>query len=373
MHDSSGPHERPGTQEFHEIDAHELKPGLRLLLPEGEDSAEIVEVDTVLDDYGRPALYFAVLDNHTNLRVAHGTRVKIFRGRVPRPADLLFSGPTAPAEGTAPERASTPPDAEAGTPAHEGEPSPSPADVTVPAPQPPAPRAPAEITLDTGDVVIVPGSAPAGPEGADPDLLKRLPAPMEKPEEFMRAIDQAHPGRQAVHELTERLAKGINVKSGACLKDLKDLAYELYVGQSDVDSALKVADILAVLPYDGNPARWSSIEAALGLASHLAKEQGSTERSEVYDALLRKPDTAESDPFRAKMAERVRERILNEPNLYDTEISRAVEAKDHGEERAWRILRLANLLHLRAHGGSKAFPDDELDRRIEVELGAIRA
>ncbi|WP_371829518.1 DUF6707 family protein, partial [Sinomonas atrocyanea] len=92
MHDSSGPHERPGTPEFHEIEAHELKQGQRLLLPDGKDSAEILEVDTVLDDYGHAALYFAVLDNHLNLRVAHGTRVRVARGKGGRPADLLFSG-----------------------------------------------------------------------------------------------------------------------------------------------------------------------------------------------------------------------------------------------------------------------------------------
>jgi hypothetical protein len=73
------------------------------------------------------------------------------------------------------------------------------------------------------------------------------------------------------------------------------------------------------------------------------------------------------------MAERVRQRALNEPNLYDKEITRAVESKDHGEERGWRMLRLGALLHLRAHGGSESLAQDELDRRIEVELDAVRA
>jgi hypothetical protein len=233
-------------------------------------------------------------------------------------------------------------------------------------------RGPSEITLETGDVVVVPGAAPAAASSLRPDLLARIPALDEKPEELMRAIDAAHPGRHAVNELAGRLAKGINVKSGACLADLRELAFELYVGQDDTGNALKVADLLAVLPYDGNPARWASIESALGLAAHLARKEGDEERAEAYGELLRTPDTAETDPFRARMAERVRQRALNAPNLYDKEVTRAAASKDHAEERAWRMLRLGSLLHLRAHGGSTVFTQEELDRRIDVELGAVR-
>lgn len=392
MHDSSGPHERPGTPEFHEIDAHELKQGQRLLLPDGEDSAEVLEVDTVLDDYGSPALYFAVLDNHLNLRVAHGTRVRVARGKGGRPADLLFSGAAGSASASAAARGSAAPAAAeaAGTGPYAADPAPArtetevlvstephatepPAAGASPAAVPQAPlRGPSQITLETGDVVVVPGAAPAAATNLRPELLARIPALEEKPEELMRAIDAAHPGRHAVNELAGRLAKGINVKSGACLADLRELAFELYVGQDDTENALKVADLLAVLPYDGNPARWSSIESALGLAAHLARKDGDEERAEAYGELLRTPDTAEKDPFRARMAERVRQRALNAPNLYDKEVSRAAAAKDHAEERAWRMLRLGSLLHLRAHGGSTVFAQEELDRRIDVELGAVR-
>jgi hypothetical protein len=419
MHHSSGPHERPGTPEFHEIDAHELKHGQRLLLPDGEGSAEVLEVDTVLDDYGHPALYFAVLDNDLNLRVAHGTRVRVARGKGGRPADLLFAGagrdsagsagagdsaagapsgpsgpagpgargpaaaaPAAPAASAAPDaggtgayrtdsaRARTETEVLVSTEPHATEP---PAAGASPAAVPQAPlRGPSEITLETGDVVVVPGAAPAAASSLRPDLLARIPALDEKPEELMRAIDAAHPGRHAVNELAGRLAKGINVKSGACLADLRELAFELYVGQDDTGNALKVADLLAVLPYDGNPARWASIESALGLAAHLARKEGDEERAEAYGELLRTPDTAETDPFRARMAERVRQRALNAPNLYDKEVTRAAASKDHAEERAWRMLRLGSLLHLRAHGGSTVFTQEELDRRIDVELGAVR-
>ncbi|MDQ0260873.1 DUF6707 family protein [Sinomonas atrocyanea] len=395
MHHSSGPHERPGTPEFHEIDAHELKHGQRLLLPDGEGSAEVLEVDTVLDDYGHPALYFAVLDNDLNLRVAHGTRVRVARGKGGRPADLLFAGAgrdsagSAGAGDSAAPAASAAPDA-GGTGAYRTDSAPArtetevlvstephatepPAAGASPAAVPQAPlRGPSEITLETGDVVVVPGAAPAAASSLRPDLLARIPALDEKPEELMRAIDAAHPGRHAVNELAGRLAKGINVKSGACLADLRELAFELYVGQDDTGNALKVADLLAVLPYDGNPARWASIESALGLAAHLARKEGDEERAEAYGELLRTPDTAETDPFRARMAERVRQRALNAPNLYDKEVTRAAASKDHAEERAWRMLRLGSLLHLRAHGGSTVFTQEELDRRIDVELGAVR-
>ena len=379
MQHSSGPHERPGTTEFHAIDAHDLRPGQRLLLPDGKDSAEVLEVDTVLDDYGQPALYFAVLDNHSNLRVAHGTRVRAARGKAVRPADLLFSGPAA--EVGAPSAEVGAPSPEVGAPAAEvGAPSP---EVGAPDPRvapptietvPAAPlRGPSDIALETGEVVHVPGAASARPERANASILARLPAPEDKPEDLMRSIDAAHPGRHTVHELTARLARGVNVKSGACLSDLRALAYELYIGQHDAEAALKVADLLAVLPYDGNPARWASIESALGLAAHLAREAGQEDRAAAYGELLRTPEDAETDPFRARMAQRVRQRALNEPNLYDKEITRAVGAKDHAEERGWRMLRLGSLLHLRAHGGSTAFEQDELDRRIEVELDAVRA
>ena len=365
MQHSSGPHERPGTTEFHAIDAHDLRPGQRLLLPDGKDSAEVLEVDTVLDDYGQPALYFAVLDNHSNLRVAHGTRVRAARGKAVRPADLLFSGPAAEVGAPAAEVGAPSPEVEAPSPRVA-----PPTIETVPA----APlRGPSDIALDTGEVVHVPGAASARPERANASILARLPAPEDKPEDLMRSIDAAHPGRHAVHELTARLARGVNVKSGACLSDLRALAYELYIGQHDAEAALKVADLLAVLPYDGNPARWASIESALGLAAHLAREAGQEDRAAAYGELLRTPEDAETDPFRARMAQRVRQRALNEPNLYDKEITRAVGAKDHAEERGWRMLRLGSLLHLRAHGGSTAFEQDELDRRIEVELDAVRA
>ncbi|WP_052207114.1 DUF6707 family protein [Sinomonas humi] len=453
----SNPH---ALENFRSIDASELRPGHRLVLPDGEGTAEIIEIDTVLDDYDNPALYFAILDNHLNLRVAHGTSARIVAPRPSRPADLLFSGPaaTGPEKGGpekargekgGPEKArgekagrekaragSADEDKGPFDPAYaaiwggeaadgdlrtqaegrhfqsyplenQGQPDNGRADDDGPAARDGGPddggpddggsaarddgpatdesaggaaeadggepeRRETTITLDTGDVVVVPGKARVSTGGPSPAQLRLIPQLEGHPEDLIRHIDAVHPGRHAIHELCERLGKGINTKSGACLQDLRELAYELYVSQNDPENAQKVADLLAVVPFDGNPGRWASVESGLALAAHLARERGEDARAAVYSELLRAPETAEKDPFRAQMAARVRQRTLNEPNLYDKEVSRAAETGDEAEEHSWRILRLDTLLHLRAHGGSEAFDGAELDRRIRIELDAVK-
>jgi hypothetical protein len=363
------------AEHFRSIDASELSSGHRLVLPDGETTAHVVEVDTVLDDYDNPALYFAVLDNHVNLRVAHGTSVRIAVPRPTRPADLLFAGPAAAPEpdlgGTGPDLGATGPDLGATGP-DLGATGPDLGEEPEPEQEPEPAAEPVSITLDTGDVVVVPGKVRAANPNPPRSQLRHIPPLEGEPEDLIRHIDAVHPGRHAVHELSERLVKGINPKSGACLKDLRDLAYELYVSQNDPENALKIADLLAVVPFDGNPGRWSSVESGLALAHHLARERNETDRAAAYSVLLRAPETAEKDPFRARMAARVRQRTLNEPNLYDKEVARAADARDEAEERNWRVLRLDTLLHLRAHGGSEAFDDAELDRRIQIELDVVR-
>ncbi|NKX51668.1 hypothetical protein HER39_14065, partial [Arthrobacter deserti] len=81
----------------------------------------------------------------------------------------------------------------------------------------------------------------------------------------------------------------------------------------------------------------------------------------------------DADPFRAKMNATVRQRQMNEPNLYDKEIHRAMAAVDKAAERDWRVLRLGVLVFLRAHGGSETLDPPELAWRIRNELVAIRA
>ena len=68
----------------------------------------------------------------------------------------------------------------------------------------------------------------------------------------------------------------------------------------------------------------------------------------------------------------VRQRQLNEPPLYDREISRALQARDAEAEYQWRRARFGQLLYLRARGGSETLTDADLDSRIARELGALR-
>jgi hypothetical protein len=189
----------------------------------------------------------------------------------------------------------------------------------------------------------------------------------------VEAVAEAHPDSVGVLLLADKLVKGINTKSGSCLKDLSDLAHELFIMLKDADGALAVADLLNVLPFDGNPGRWSSVEASLALSTYICRQTGQKERAAVYEKLLRAPDNQETDPFKSRMQARVRQRSLNEPNLYDKEIFRSIDNSNHEAEREWRLLRLESLLFLRAHGGSQTISAGELERRIANELESVRA
>ena len=189
----------------------------------------------------------------------------------------------------------------------------------------------------------------------------------------MEAAAEAHPGAVGVLLLSERLAKGINTKSGSCLKDLSDLAHDLFITLKDADNALAVADLLNVLPFDGNPGRWASVESSLALSSYICRQLGQAERAGVYEKFLRAPEAMETDPFKARINAKVRQRSLNEPNLYDKEIFRSIDNSNPDAEREWRLLRLEALLFLRAHGGSETIGAAELERRIGNELESVRA
>ena len=210
----------------------------------------------------------------------------------------------------------------------------------------------------------------SGPSEAD---LALIPAPDGTPESVVEAAAEAHPGAVGVLLLSERLAKGINTKSGSCLKDLSDLAHELFVTLKDADNALAVADLLNVLPFDGNPGRWASVESSLALSSYICRQLGQDQRAGIYEKLLRAPEAMETDPFKARINAKVRQRSLNEPNLYDKEIFRSIDNANPDAEREWRLLRLEALLFLRAHGGSETIGTVELERRIGNELESVRA
>jgi hypothetical protein len=209
----------------------------------------------------------------------------------------------------------------------------------------------------------------SGPSEED---LALIPALEGTPEAVVEAVAEEHPGSVGVLLLSERLAKGINTKSGSCLKDLSDLAHELFIILKDAESALAVADLLNVLPFDGNPGRWASVEASLALSSYICRQLGQEERAAAYERFLRAPDAMEADPFKARINAKVRQRSLNEPNLYDKEIFRAIDNGNPDAEREWRLLRLEALLFLRAHGGSETIGGPELERRIGNELESVR-
>jgi hypothetical protein len=321
----------PANQQYREKQAGALQIGDHLFLPGDGPAEEITHIELEHDDFGVPALILVTTLGGGNVRIAIGSSVPVGEAAV------------VPDAGT--------PDG--GDPPAEAVPA-----VVVP---------PLPAVAPTVSGSLAPSAAP------DPAQLALIPEPTDSPEDVVAAAAEAHPGRNGVAVLSERLVKGINTKSGSCLRDLSDLAHDLFIELRDPDRALAVADILNVLPYDGNRDRWMSVERSLALSSFICRELGQAERAEVYDQLLQAPDTVETDPFKARIAAKVRQRGLNEPNLYDKEIFRSIDNGNRDAEREWRLLRLETLLFLRSHGGSNTLGVGELDHRIANELEAVRA
>ena len=348
--------ETPAARNYSEQQAGSLTTGSHILLPDGERTAEIRQVELEQDDFGAPALVLASLSGGGTLRIAVGTSVTVVDGafdgvtQLPLQATPAVVAGTAGAVGAAGE---TGPAKEAGLEQPGGGAAAAPAAPAVVVP--PLPAVPPAVT------------------GPGEEELALIPAPKGTPESVVEAAAEAHPDAEGVLLLADRLAKGVNFKSGSCLKDLSDLAHELFITLKDADGSLAVADLLNVLPYDGNPGRWASVEASLALSSYICRQNGQEARAEVYEKLLRTPENQETDPFKARMAAKVRQRSLNEPNLYDKEIFRSIDNSNHEAEREWRLLRLESLLFLRAHGGSETILPGELERRISNELEAVRS
>jgi len=341
--------ESPAARHHTEQQAGSLTTGSHILLPDGRRTAEIDQVELEHDDFGSPALVLASLSGGGTLRVAIGTMVTVVDGAHDDVTQLPLSAnlpePTPPAEAAAPKDG------------RQEQPGPGTGPIAV------------------SPAVVVPPLPPLPPAvtGPSEEELALIPAPSGTPESVVEAAAEAHPDAEGVLLLTDRLSKGVNFKSGSCLKDLSDLAHELFITLKDADGALSVADLLTVLPYDGNPGRWTSVEASLALASYICRQDGQDKRAEVYEKLIRTPENQETDPFKARMAAKVRQRSLNEPNLYDKEIFRSIDNSNHDAEREWRLLRLESLLFLRAHGGSETIGMSELERRISNELEAVRS
>ncbi|WP_142058719.1 DUF6707 family protein [Pseudarthrobacter sp. B4EP4b] len=348
--------ETPAARNYSEQQAGSLTTGSHILLPDGERTAEIRQVELEQDDFGAPALVLASLSGGGTLRIAVGTSVTVVDGafdgvtQLPLQATPAVVAGTAGAVGAAGEAG---PAKEAGLVQPGGGAAAAPAAPAVVVP--PLPAVPPAVT------------------GPGEEELALIPAPKGTPESVVEAAAEAHPDAEGVLLLADRLAKGVNFKSGSCLKDLSDLAHELFITLKDSDGSLAVADLLNVLPYDGNPGRWASVEASLALSSYICRQNGQEARAEVYEKLLRTPENQETDPFKARMAAKVRQRSLNEPNLYDKEIFRSIDNSNHEAEREWRLLRLESLLFLRAHGGSETILPGELERRISNELEAVRS
>jgi hypothetical protein len=371
----------PAAQHYSELKAGSLQTGHLLLLPDGERSAEIQSVLVEDDDFGTPAVVLATLTGGGILRIAAGSTVFV---NTPGADNETDAGPTplqlveptaAGANATQPDSAGE--DTAAGGPAVVVPPLPATSLQLVESPAAGAESAREGAAPATPAVVVppLPATTPAAaavPAGPSEDELALIPEPSGTPESVVEAAAAAHPDATGVMLLGERLAKGINTKSGSCLKDLSDLAHELFVVLKDAEGALAVADLLNVLPFDGNPGRWTSVEAALALSSYICRQTGQEDRAEVYEKLLRAPDAMEADPFKARINAKVRQRSLNEPNLYDKEIFRAIDNSNPDAEREWRLLRLEALMFLRAHGGSETIGLKELERRIGNELESVR-
>ncbi|MFK0002984.1 DUF6707 family protein [Paenarthrobacter sp. NPDC090522] len=349
----------PASQQYREKQAGDLQTGDFVYLPGDGPAEEIASVEVQNDDYGVAALLLVTTYDAGTVRIAVGSSVPV--------GDGVPSGPRGEAAGGEPASGEAASGEAAGGEAAGGEAAGG--DLGSSTPTDLGPGAEPE------PAVVVP-PRPADPPaftGPTAEDLALIPEPNGTPEAVVRAAVADHKGKNGVQVLAERLAKGINTKSGSCLRDLSDLAFDLCIVLRDPDHSLEVADLLNVLPFDGNLDRWASIERALALSSFICREAGQSERAAVYEKLLRAPESQEADPFKALVNARVRQRSLNEPNLYDKEIFRAMDNGNRDAEREWRFLRLEALMFLRAHGGSKTIAEDELGRRIANELEAVRA
>ncbi|SJN31686.1 hypothetical protein FM125_08695 [Micrococcus lylae] len=169
-----------------------------------------------------------------------------------------------------------------------------------------------------------------------------------------------------------RLSHGLNLRSGAHLEDVLDVAERLYLLHEDNEGALQALGLLTNLPWDGAVGRWKSIQAGLGLASQILREEGDHITAANLGKRLLEADEVPNEPGRAAKVLEVRQRQLNEPQLYDREIARALQTNDPTAELKWRRARWTTLLYLRARGGSETLTETDLQSRIAREVGTVR-
>ncbi|MFC7401899.1 DUF6707 family protein [Citricoccus sp. GCM10030269] len=227
-----------------------------------------------------------------------------------------------------------------------------------------------EVRIAYNSTIRVRTHRPAPALDARADLA---PVAEGTPEATVVQVAQLHPDNQHVLTVAAKLSRGINLRSGSQLQDIDALARHLFIDLDDPDGALRLTTLLTDLPYDGAMGRWKSIESSLALAATIHFLRGEETEGRAAGARLTEPDDAEDDPIRAQRTAEIRQRQLNEPNLYDREVLRAEAADDPVTEREWREARLATLMYLRARGGSETFTAEELDRRVRREIEALRA
>ncbi|MBB4736487.1 DUF6707 family protein [Micrococcus cohnii] len=273
------------------VKAQDVHPGDRFLTRRGQTAPAVAAVRTVRDDFGTPALVIATLEGGREVKIAHGSVIRVRTDRA--------------------EAAPTP-----------------------------------ETTFSPTDA----GS----------------------PESRVVAVGQRHLDDVELTATAARLSHGLNLRSGAHLEDVLGMAERMYLLHEDTDGALEALGLLTNLPWDGAVGRWKSVQAALGLAAQILREDDDHITAANLGRRLHEADELPSEPGRAARVLEVRQRQLNEPQLYDREISKALQADDTAAELRWRRARWTTLLYLRARGGSETFTDTDLESRIAREVETIR-
>lgn len=192
------------------------------------------------------------------------------------------------------------------------------------------------------------------------------------PEARIVGVGQRHLEDVELTAACARLSHGLNLRSGAHLEDVLGIAERLYLIHEDNEGALQALGLLTNLPWDGAVGRWKSIQAGLGLAAQILREEGDHITAANLGRRLLEADEVPNEPGRAAKVLEVRQRQLNEPQLYDREIARALQTNDAAAELNWRRARWSTLLYLRARGGSETLTETDLQSRISREVGTVR-
>ena len=274
------------------LKSQDVQPGDSFLTRRGEPAPPVASTRVMRDDFGTPALVIATLEGGREVKIAHGSVIRV---RTDRPEER---------------------------------------------------RAVPDTTFSPVDA----GS----------------------PEERIVAVGKRHLEDTELTATAARLSHGLNLRSGSQLEDVFGMAERLYLLHEDTEGTLSTLGLLTNLPWDGAVGRWKSIQAALGLAALILREEGEHIAAANLGRRLLEADEVPSEPGRAARVLEVRQRQLNEPPLYDREISRALQARDAEAEYQWRRARFDQLLYLRARGGSETLTDADLDSRIARELGTLR-